>query len=1121
MRSGRLRVAVVAACLLLAPAAALAQSSISGSVTDNTGGVLPGVTIEAASDALIEGSRVVFTDGTGQYTLIDLRPGTYTVTFTLPGFGTVIRDQIALLGDVTLNLDATLSVGSLEETVTVSGATPVVDVQQVQRIEVMTRETQEAIPSGRSTWSYALLIPGVKVHKPDVGGTAGAQQSEMMGRGLDAAHTTVEIDGMMINTMISDGRYQAYINPMLAAETSYTTSGVTAETQNGGLRINMIPNEGGNSFSGNVFAGGTPSQFQADNWSQRLGDLGVTEVPKVDLIYDINGYLGGPIVRDRLWFFSTQRRNVIDAGVLNSTNRDGTPALDRNSITSANVRLTWQMNSQNKISAMFDKVRKRRFSQHSPGTDLETAAASWHSPHYDTGTAKWTSTISSRMLAEFGFSLAYEDWDPGYYTYGDIPIRQDRPSDGALATCFETPCYPEVGSARHMAQLSPAMGGDPWYSVVSRRDNYMGLLHTAKDDGEVNNYTHRWAYQGALSYVTGSHNFKFGANFTNGHNRFTRSSNGNLRQTYDSAPDPGGRVLDWVGCDHFAATVNLAADRPCGLTGVPDQVRIFAHPIYTGLKLNYNGGFYAQDSWTIDRLTINYGARIDISAVSVPETPKGLGRFTEGYLLTGRPSSELPRFGPDLAPRLSVAYDLFGDARTALKFGWNKYVRDVGGNLPGRYSYGAAINDDRDWYDCHLDPVAAATGSAACSGLNPYGSNFDDIAQNWEIGQRASSTFGSPSDPTRSPDLDNYAREYNSIWTAGLQQEITTGLSISAEYRQRTYHNTWSENNRDRTFADFGALPDGSPDPAMAGTGRYFQVARPYPMVGSVTLFNIDPAVRTDTDNLWDATMEPGYTNVYRGFELSVQARMPNGGTVFGGWSLEDTGRNTIYNYDKGAGSRYGGEVNNCSDILARGDNPNELRFCDAGSYPRQLRNEFKLNGNYPFSLPGLGQMQVGASLQAYPGGAGDWGGLQEGLYVHRTQGGLTGTYSEELYGQPGHCVAPCELGARLVPAEASTVSTSTSNYWIPMIPLNSVKFVPYWTQLDLNVQKVFNIGNWRYDARFEFFNLLNNNVEIWHTGSRNARGSTGADYQTLSQWERAEKILEGRVIRFAITARF
>ena len=180
MRLGRF-LAVAAAVLLLAPAVAVAQSSIAGAVTDDTGGVLPGVTVEASSDVLIEGSRVVFTDGTGAYNIIDLRPGEYTVVFTLPGFGTLVRDQLILGADVTMPLDAVMSVGSVEETITVSGETPVVDVQQVQRIEVMTRETQEAIPTGRSMWSYALLIPGVKVHKPDVGGTAGVQQSEMMG----------------------------------------------------------------------------------------------------------------------------------------------------------------------------------------------------------------------------------------------------------------------------------------------------------------------------------------------------------------------------------------------------------------------------------------------------------------------------------------------------------------------------------------------------------------------------------------------------------------------------------------------------------------------------------------------------------------------------------------------------------------------------------------------------------------------------------------------------------------------------------------------------------------------------------------------------------------------------
>ena len=204
---------VVLAWLLL-PVVAAAQSSISGEVTDNTGGVLPGVTVEAASTALIEGARLAVTDGTGRFNIINLRPGTYAVTFTLPGFGTQVRDELVLAADFAMAIDVALSVGSLEESVTVSGESPVVDVQQVQRTEVLTREVQEALPTGRSMWSYAALVPGVKVHKPDVGGTSGAQQSVMFGRGVDGAHTTIEVDGLMVNTMIEDGAFQAYLNPI-------------------------------------------------------------------------------------------------------------------------------------------------------------------------------------------------------------------------------------------------------------------------------------------------------------------------------------------------------------------------------------------------------------------------------------------------------------------------------------------------------------------------------------------------------------------------------------------------------------------------------------------------------------------------------------------------------------------------------------------------------------------------------------------------------------------------------------------------------------------------------------------------------------------------------------------
>ena len=332
---------LVFACVLLAATSAAAQSSITGTVTDDAGRVLPGVTVEATSGGSLEGRRVVVTDGAGRYAIADLRPGEYALSFTLPGFTTARRDGVVLAAGAALPIDATLSV-----------APPRFDPRRARRGVVMTREMQEAMPTGRSLWSYALLMPGVRVHKPDVGGTAGAQQSEMMGRGLDAAHTTVEIDGLTVNTMISDGRYQAYLNPMLAAETSYTTSGHGAETQTGGLRINMIPDAGGDRFGGNLFVGGAPGG--ADNLNRRLESLGIRGATPVDTLYDVNGSFGGPLIRDRLQLFTSARQNAASFGV------------DRNSLASANVRLTWQVTPRHKLSAMFDKARKRRFGQGGP-----------------------------------------------------------------------------------------------------------------------------------------------------------------------------------------------------------------------------------------------------------------------------------------------------------------------------------------------------------------------------------------------------------------------------------------------------------------------------------------------------------------------------------------------------------------------------------------------------------------------------------------------------------------------------------------------------------------------------------------------------------------------------------
>ncbi|MCH7748866.1 MAG: hypothetical protein IH939_12315, partial [Acidobacteria bacterium] len=551
---------------------------------------------------------------------------------------------------------------------------------------------------------------------------------------------------------------------------------------------------------------------------------------------------------------------------------------------------------------------------------------------------------------------------------------------------------------------------DPWYSIVNRDDNWLGLEYGNKEWNE-NNYTHRWTYTGAVSYVTGSHSFKFGGMMSKGRNRYSYDGNGNLYQVYTGQPDPFGRILDFVGPDHFAAANNVKAGLPSGLTGLADEVVVTNHPSNVIADLSYNGGFYAQDSWTLDRLTLNYGLRVDLADTAIPAVVKPGGRFSPAILYD---RIELPNLGPDFSPRLSVAYDLFGNAKTALKFGYNKYVRNVGGNFPQRYAPALQDTDRRDWFDVHLLPDGSGP-----SGLNPYGTNGDDIAQDWEIGPTGNINFGLRE--TDRPD-PNIQREYNILYTVGIQQELRPGLSISAEFRRRSYHDTTSGDNLFRNFANFGVLPNGSIDP-NASAANSFQFLRPAPYVGVVTIFNIDPSVRTLVDEL-DRTRGPGYSNVYYGFELSLNARLPNGGTIFGGWTLEDA-------------SAYGGEVNQCQDVLDRGDNPNALRFCDSGSFPRPLRSEFKLSGTYPFSPPFVGQLQVGASLLAYPGGAG-WRGMGESFFLSRSGFLQAIRHKLSAYVAPfyteANCVAPCVLGGVIAPrGEFPTYGTSTGSFTVPL----------------------------------------------------------------------------------------
>src|SRR5438105_5758581 len=254
--------------LLLLPAASYAQAAITGVVKDASGGVLPGVTVEAASPVLIEKVRSVVSDATGQYRIVNLGPGTYSVTFTLPGFSTVKREGIEITGTFVATVNADLKVGALEETITVTGETPVVDVQSVKVQQTVSNDVIRAIPSSRSAGGIQALIPGMSSSGDSGGinGGGGSAGSIHGGRGSDSRTYS---DGLNIGWAGGGGgQWGNMVNVAAAQELVLSTSGGLGEAETSGVTLNAIPREGGNTFSGAFVTSGANSSMQGSNYTQ-------------------------------------------------------------------------------------------------------------------------------------------------------------------------------------------------------------------------------------------------------------------------------------------------------------------------------------------------------------------------------------------------------------------------------------------------------------------------------------------------------------------------------------------------------------------------------------------------------------------------------------------------------------------------------------------------------------------------------------------------------------------------------------------------------------------------------------------------------------------------------------
>lgn len=484
---------VAAIWLGLPPGDAWAQSAsgIAGVVRDSSGGVLPGVTVEAASAALIEGARTTVTDTSGQFQITDLRPGDYAVTFMLPGFRTVVRDGIRLSAAFTATVNVELAVGQLEETITVSGASPLVDVRNSVAQSVMTREMLDTIPSGKDPFAVGQLIAGVTTNTPDVGGTQIMQQPTLQVHGSSNNDNVFMVDNVQIQHIGFGGNQTGfYFNDGLMDEISYQTASLPAEAPVGGVQINMIPRDGGNEFHGGIFATGANSNMQSDNLDEELEALGFRAQNRVDTVYDVNLTFGGPVMRNRLWFFSTFRRWAANNYLGNTFTVSGEQALDDQRLTDATVRFTGQLTPRNKLTVHYDRSIKWR--GHRPNNWIGASINEPISSVVQTtglnyiGQAKWSSPISNRLLAEASvFTL------PVNY---NLSFQPDAAPD-AIAT------FDQIRSV---------------FSGVSPRQD--------------TNSARMWTYAGFVSYVTGAHAFKTGFQVRTGYSQELFETRGDIVQ---------------------------------------------------------------------------------------------------------------------------------------------------------------------------------------------------------------------------------------------------------------------------------------------------------------------------------------------------------------------------------------------------------------------------------------------------------------------------------------------------------------------------------------------------------------------------------------------------------------
>ena len=847
---------------MVAAQGALERGTLTGTVRDASGAILPGVTVEAASPALIEKVRSAVTDGAGVYRIVNLDPGVYSLTFTLTGFSQVRRENIQLSGSATLTIPIEMRVGALTETITVVGESPIVDVQSTRREAVIDGDVVSTLPGTRSMGSLITMVPGLETFGAAL--NASPQLVFMFARGGPVGEGRFNMNGMPVaNAFAGGGGSSLIYDTVNVDEIAFTVAGGMGETDIGGPVLNIVPRSGGNMFQGQAFTNFSNDSLRGNNLTPELTapppGPNLTQAPGIIKAYDANISYGGPIMRDRLWFFGSYRKlntETASPGLVGNANafdlsrwdwmRDDSLTGRLSAGRSIYIgRVTAQVSKKDRVSVNYEYQRRCDGSPLQSGTDgCHTRGADWvavaagglTSPEasnnyldvpYTVLQGRWTNPLTSRLLLEAGAT---------YYSYLHAGGFLSLPPDGIF----------DIGVTELSTAINPATG-----MQYAPRSNYVyrAVSEYREDTASPNNWN------GSVAYVTGSYSVKVGYQGAYQAASTIRRSNPTLLSYNFNQGVPTGfnqRIPDWGSADR-----------------------------------TWTQSFFAQSTWTRHRLTLQGALRYDRAWSYSPE---GLSGTTTAAPQLGLSPITFPRTPSvdsfnDVTPRFGVAYDVFGTGKTAIKFNGGRYLGAATNGLA--YTRNNPANrivstfppgTSRGWTDLDRDRVvdcnlAILTANGECAALTGNNLNFGSTSGNvTQVNQDTLKGWG--------------ARDYDWQWSIGVQQEVIPRVSVDVAYSRRSFHSFTITDNLVRDPSQYDAWTINAPsDSRLPGGGGY-----------PITLYTptaTAAAIPAQNYITWETDFGPARTSYWQGVDFTINARVRQGLTLqFGtntGRKLDDT----------------------------------------------------------------------------------------------------------------------------------------------------------------------------------------------------------------------------------------